>query len=119
MLRDKYDVTIYQIGWRIGGKGASGRNPDPKYGYRIEEHGLHIWFGFYDNAFRMMRDCYEELARDPSMPLARFDDAFKPADDFVVYEHYKDRWIPRLFKAPRNKRKPGNLDRVPEILGNR
>lgn len=114
-LRAKYDVTIYQIGWRIGGKGASGRNLDPKFGSRIEEHGLHIWFGFYDYAFRMMRDCYQELARDPSMPLARFEDAFKPADNFVVYEQYNNRWIRRLFNAPRNKREPGNSDRVPEF----
>lgn len=114
-LRAKYDVTIYQIGWRIGGKGASGRNPDPKFGYRIEEHGLHIWFGFYDNAFRMMRDCYQELARDPSLPLSTFEQAFRPADSFVVYENYNGRWVPRLFKAPRNNREPGNLQRVPEF----
>ena len=38
--REKYDITIYQMGWRIGGKGASGRNRE--YGDRIEEHGLHI-----------------------------------------------------------------------------
>jgi uncharacterized protein with NAD-binding domain and iron-sulfur cluster len=114
-LRDKYDVTIYQIGWRIGGKGASGRNLDPEFGARIEEHGLHIWFGFYDNAFRMMRDCYQELARDPSLPLATFEAAFKPADDFVVYENYDHRWIPRLFRAPRNNRKPGNLETVPQF----
>jgi uncharacterized protein with NAD-binding domain and iron-sulfur cluster len=24
--RDKYDITVYQMGWRLGGKGASGRN---------------------------------------------------------------------------------------------
>ena len=36
-LRDKYDVTVYQMGWRLGGKGASGRNAE--YGERIEEHG--------------------------------------------------------------------------------
>ena len=22
---------------------------------RIEEHGLHLWMGFYENAFRLMR----------------------------------------------------------------
>ena len=25
-LRERFDVTVYQLGWRIGGKGASGRN---------------------------------------------------------------------------------------------
>ena len=43
----RYQVTVYQMGWRLGGKGASGRNPAG----RIEEHGLHLWMGFYENAF--------------------------------------------------------------------
>ena len=33
--QDQYDVTVYQLGWRLGGKGASGRGKDG----RIEEHG--------------------------------------------------------------------------------
>jgi uncharacterized protein with NAD-binding domain and iron-sulfur cluster len=69
----KYQVTIYQTGWRMGGKGASGRGPSG----RIEEHGLHVWLGFYENAFRLMRECYDELARDPATcPLATWRDAF-------------------------------------------
>ena len=42
--RERYEITVYQQGWRLGGKGASGRNA--QLGQRIEEHGLHIWFGF-------------------------------------------------------------------------
>ena len=53
----RFDITVYQEGWRLGGKGASGRGSSG----RIEEHGLHIWLGFYDNAFRMMRECHSEL----------------------------------------------------------
>ena len=41
--KEKYEVTVYQLGWRLGGKGASSRG---KYG-RIEEHGLHVWLGSY------------------------------------------------------------------------
>ena len=55
----RYDVTVYQMGWRLGGKGASGRGVDD----RIEEHGLHLWMGFYENAFRLMRECYASVAR--------------------------------------------------------
>src|SRR5262249_32606984 len=100
-LRQKYEVTIYQIGWRIGGKGASGRGEGPIY--RIEEHGLHCWFGFYNNSFRMMRDCYRELARAPWAPLATMDQAFTPCDDFILYESYQGRWIAHSFHAPRNE----------------
>jgi uncharacterized protein with NAD-binding domain and iron-sulfur cluster len=75
----KYKVTVYQMGWRLGGKGASGRGPNG----RIEEHGLHIWLGYYENAFRLLRECYAELAagsKDRSFGSWR--DAFFP-DPYV------------------------------------
>jgi uncharacterized protein with NAD-binding domain and iron-sulfur cluster len=80
---DCYDVTVYQMGWRLGGKCASGRNLAQNG--RIEEHGLHVWGGFYENAFRLIRKCYAELGRPAGSPLARWDDAFKP-HSFVVFE---------------------------------
>jgi uncharacterized protein with NAD-binding domain and iron-sulfur cluster len=58
-------ITLYQQGWRLGGKGASGRRSGD---LRIEEHGLHVWFGFYENAFRMLRECHEELDRLAAAP---------------------------------------------------
>jgi uncharacterized protein with NAD-binding domain and iron-sulfur cluster len=74
-LEGRYQVTVYQQGFRLGGKGASSRGPAG----RIEEHGLHVWLGFYENAFRMMRECYAELARDPAQsPIASWRDAFRP-----------------------------------------
>lgn len=73
--KGKFQVTVYQLGWRLGGKGASGRGPAD----RIEEHGLHIWMGFYENAFRLMRECYAELKRDPhTCRIADWRDAFAP-----------------------------------------
>ena len=72
----KYQVTIYQLGWRLGGKGASGRGPAG----RIEEHGLHVWQGYYENAFRLIRECYHELNRDPGQcRIADWTEAFEPA----------------------------------------
>jgi len=74
--KGKYEITIYQLGWRLGGKGASGRGPAD----RIEEHGFHVWFGFYENAFRLIRECYAELGRDPrKCRIADWQDAFSPA----------------------------------------
>ncbi|HJU09884.1 MAG TPA: FAD-dependent oxidoreductase [Candidatus Binataceae bacterium] len=105
-LRDQNDITVYQIGWRIGGKGASARNL--KQGNRIEEHGFHVWFGFYDNAFRMMRECYKELNRDPRLPLATLEDAFKPADTVVLFENYKNRWRQWPLTKPGNSFEPGD-----------
>src|SRR5436190_20808503 len=78
----RYAVTVYQEGWRLGGKGASGRGPSG----RIEEHGLHVWLGYYDNAFRLMRDCYAELAAaDPASPFGDWREAFIPESDVGLF----------------------------------
>ena len=68
---DTLDVTIYQLGWRLGGKGASGRNQ--KIANRIEEHGLHIWGGMYENAFAIMRSAVRRprLSERPEGARAR------------------------------------------------
>ena len=112
-LCERYDVTVYQLGWRLGGKCASGRNA--KHGQRIEEHGLHIWFGFYENAFRVMRDAYEKLGRQPGEPLATWRDAFKPCDEIVLYEQFKERWLGWCFKPPRNPLTPGESGYLPDF----
>ena len=66
--RDRFEsITVYQRGWRLGGKGASSRGASG----RIEEHGLHLWLGAYDNAFRLLRECYGELDRPATDPDAR------------------------------------------------
>ncbi len=67
-----YNVTIYQLGWRLGGKGASGRGSAG----RIEEHALHVWLGCYDNAFLLLRQCYEELKADANWRAQNWDDFF-------------------------------------------
>jgi len=73
-LRDRYDVTIYQMGWRLGGKAAAGRD---KYGRNLE-HGLHVWFGYYENSFRLLQELYAQLDAPPDAPLRTWEDAFKP-----------------------------------------
>jgi uncharacterized protein with NAD-binding domain and iron-sulfur cluster len=86
-LGGRYQVTIYCMGWRLGGKGASGRNAGIHQ--RIEEHGLHIWFGCYRNALSLMKACYQELG------LANtFTDAFRPQDRLVLMERVGDEWRP-------------------------
>lgn len=88
--QDKYDITVYQQGWRIGGKGASGRNP--YLGQRIEEHGLHVWFGAYVNSFKTIQSVYDKLARPDSMPLATWQEAFKPHSYVVLQELINNEW---------------------------
>lgn len=97
-LGGRYEVTVYTMGWRLGGKGASGRNQ--KRNGRIEEHGLHIWFGTYHNAIALMRRCYAELGRPPGAPLATFDDAFKPQRRLVLLEEVAGQRRPWTIDCP-------------------
>ena len=102
-LRQRFDVTVYQLGWLLGGKGASGRMPHRLggggRGQRIQEHGLHIWFGFYEHAFRMMREAYEESG------LAAGDDwwrvPFEKCDSVSLYDQRADgSWARQAIDLP-------------------
>ncbi len=95
----RYDITLYQMGWRLGGKGASGVNR--KIGYRVEEHGLHLWMGFYENAFAMMREVYKELGRPAGAPLATFDEAFKGQPFMIFEEPVGDGWVDWKINFPK------------------
>jgi uncharacterized protein with NAD-binding domain and iron-sulfur cluster len=107
----KYHVTVYQMGWRLGGKGASGRGPSD----RIEEHGLHLWMGFYENAFRLMRECYAELGRDPSScRIASWTDAFKPNHFNAVADRTPGgEWLAWTAYFPPLPGLPGDPDQPP------
>lgn len=104
--RERFDITVYQMGWRLGGKGASARGP----GKRVEEHGLHIWFGFYENAFRTMREALAEIAAQDPPIVATYpsvEEAFTPQSLVSFAERWKDEWgvWPILF--PPNHGTPG------------
>lgn len=88
--QEKYDITLYQMGWRLGGKGASGRNLED-HG-RIEEHGIHVWFGFYYNAFKCMRACYDELDRPENAALSTLYDAFTPHYSTALAQDFRQEW---------------------------
>ncbi len=103
--QQRYDITVYQLGWRLGGKGATGR--DPTQGYRIEEHGLHLWFGFYDTSFRMMRGVYDELKRGPEVPISTFEQAFLPHNFFTMQQRFNGQWHAWNLPLPSNPSKPG------------
>ena len=108
--RDRFDsITVYQRGWRLGGKGASSRG---RHG-RIEEHGLHIWLGSYENAFGLLRECYVELDRaatDPGCPIHDWDQAMIPGDNLGLADQMGSDWLMWLGTFTRNDRRPGDPD---------
>ena len=109
-LRARHHVTVYQPGWRLGGKCASGRNA--AHHQRIEEHGLHVLFGFYDNAFDVVQRAYDELGRDPNSPLATWEKAFTQCHELVFFDQYSGNWNKQVLNFPTNDRVPGDGDRV-------
>ena len=110
-LRRRFDVTVYEQSWRLGGKGASGRAGGGDGGpgsRRIHEHGLHVWFGFYERSFRMLRAAYEEAG------LAHGEDwwtvPFQKCDAISLYEQRDDgTWLRQPIQLPRR----GGSDRGP------
>jgi uncharacterized protein with NAD-binding domain and iron-sulfur cluster len=108
--RDRFDsITVYQRGWRLGGKGASSRGPHG----RIEEHGLHIWLGYYENAFGILRECYTEIDRaatDPAAPIKTWDQALIPGDNLGLADRFGSEWLMWLGTFTRNDGLPGEPD---------
>ena len=102
----EYDVTIFQQGWLLGGKCASGRNPDKGFGGRIEEHGLHIWFGCYENVRSILDRCYDELAEPPYPSV---DDALQGVDTIVLGQRINDEWEFNKLVFPHDRTPPLNF----------
>ena len=100
LSRAGWEVDVYTMGHRLGGKAASGRD---EHG-RILEHGLHILFGFYENFFRLVRQAYDEADRPPDHPMATWRHAFEPAGPGVLC----DGETPVVFQYPSNTATPGD-----------
>src|ERR1051325_4683263 len=111
--QEKFDITVYQLGWRCGGKGASGR--EEHHAHRIDEHGLHVWGGFYENAFRVMQEVYGALPPDTGNPLQAWDDAFKKLSTVILQEHVDGKWINWYLDLPENPGVPGTGGVLPTI----
>jgi uncharacterized protein with NAD-binding domain and iron-sulfur cluster len=117
-FRDKFEVTLYQIGWRVGGKTANGFGPAD----RIEERGIHIFQGWYANAFRMVQDAYAYMEKHnlaPDSPLPKWSDAFVPDDATLFTEQdAKGAWTNWPIIFPYNDKVPGTEGPppLPEVL---
>lgn len=109
--KNRYEVCIYTLGWRLGGKCASSRNDDIRK--RNEEHGLHVLGGFYHNTFQILERLYKEW----NGPVA-FGQAFIEHNSYTVFEDRGNgKWgrveitFPR-YRALRPGQKPSKLNFV-------
>jgi uncharacterized protein with NAD-binding domain and iron-sulfur cluster len=83
-LRERYNVIVYQQGWRLGGKGASGRQVATNG--RVVEHGLHQMMGWYSEVFEVLRAAYDEWERPAGNPFQSIDDAFQGQSRITLAE---------------------------------
>ena len=106
--QDHYDITVYQMGWLLGGKCATKRGANN----RIEEHGIHLFLGFYNNAFRMFQGVFKEQKNkglNPENPFKTWEDAFERQDSIFLpeYSKLKEKWLRWSLVFPRNELVPG------------
>jgi uncharacterized protein with NAD-binding domain and iron-sulfur cluster len=118
--KSRYEITLYQLGWRLGGKCASGRSGkiERKDGVsaikgmsRNQEHGLHILLGFYENTFRLIRQVYAENENHlpTDAPLRAWTDAFKKHSYICVQESLdQSHWKNWGFSFPEDDLQPGD-----------
>ena len=103
-LRDRFEVTVHQMGWKLGGKISSGRDAQG----RNLEHGLHIWFGCYENTFQMLQEVYAGRQAPPGSPFQTWRDVAKPQDFTPIGVRMGDGWGFAAIEWPRNAGTPGD-----------
>ena len=106
---DHYEITLYQLGWRLGGKCATGRGDND----RIEEHGIHVFLGFYNNAIRLVRQAYEAWEKmglvRPDYPFSDWRALFHLQNSIMLPEFSpsQKRWLNWPMVFPQNDLTPG------------
>jgi uncharacterized protein with NAD-binding domain and iron-sulfur cluster len=106
--RARWQVEIVEMGHRVGGRLSSAHRPDAWQ--RNEEHGLHVWFGWYDNTFRLAEQVWQDWRRPPDCPWSDIHDALRP---ICVSEHgFADAASVELRRLhmPRNADRPGHVE---------
>lgn len=103
-LRERFDVTVHQMGWKLGGKISSGRDEQG----RNLEHGLHIWFGCYENTFQLLQEVYAGREAPPGSPFQTWRDVAAPQDFTPIGVRMGEAWSFASIEWPRNAGTPGD-----------
>ena len=116
------EIVIYESTPVLGGKCASHRDVETG---RVYEHGLHVWFGFYENSFRMLRHCHNELdaliyqresdgsiRKEPrwSPAMTRVEQGFRPIDTVTLMDDGGAGWQPWTVSFPSHGSRPWDRD---------
>lgn len=111
-LRERFEVELLEAEAVPGGKLASTR--DPEAGWRSLEHGLHVWFGFYDNAFGLVREVYDRWDKPADCPFESWRDAFRPHSFTPMGSRIAGEvgWVPVRWPTNADVPGDGNLNRT-------
>jgi uncharacterized protein with NAD-binding domain and iron-sulfur cluster len=112
-LRARYDVTIYEAGWRVGGKCGQGR--DANHAWRVEQNGTHYVFGAYDNVFQTARQAFDELAAAGDTRFGSFESNFIPRSLLAMKQFFNGDWATWALEIPRNDLPPGSGGAEPTL----
>jgi uncharacterized protein with NAD-binding domain and iron-sulfur cluster len=96
--KDRYTVDVYQMGWRVGGKCATGR--DPQRHERIHEHGIHVFGNMYFNAMRMADTVFSEVKWHEHDRHRTMEEAFLPSVVTLNTEWMNGQWHNYLGRFP-------------------
>ena len=93
-LRDRYEVTLYTLGFRLGGKVATSQAKSRHA--RFESHGPHTWSGFYENSFTIARDVLAASAARRGTSPPPLESVFRKCSYAAVHDTRPDarRWLP-------------------------
>ena len=123
--RDEYEVTVLQMGWRVGGKGATGRSGTPilvdgewrlRGPARIEEHGIHLFGNMYVNSLRTLDACLGELQLDAAEPPSTMADDLVPSNYIQLADYFGSRWHLTPQHLPHNDLQPWGAADYPAPL---
>lgn len=108
-LRDQFEVTIYQMGWRAGGLCHSGRVAPE---YWVDQNGTHYLFGCYYDALYLLRQAYEELQRQGDQGFGTFREQLIGRPLVVMKQFFAGEWTNWTVEFPVNDDEIG-ADRPP------
>ncbi|QSQ18841.1 FAD-dependent oxidoreductase [Pyxidicoccus parkwayensis] len=103
-LRARFEVTVYQSGWRAGGKLTSGRKGSEQ---TVSLNGTHFLFGCYDETLTLLREAYDDLLARGDSRCGTFEEALLPRDILVCMQQFQGRWTHWRLALPRNGLRPG------------
>ncbi|MEQ1702655.1 MAG: NAD(P)-binding protein [Ilumatobacteraceae bacterium] len=124
--QDEYEVTVIQMGWRLGGKGATGRSGTPTLvndewsitgPARVEEHGIHLFGNMYVNSLRTLDGCLGELQRAQGEPRQTVQNDLIPSNYIQLADYFDNRWHLTPQHLPHNDMQPwGEADYPPPLV---